>query len=467
MLHTKLESVVVPRSRASGVLPTSLPPRNTLASVVELLSSLPEWAGVLATSELDQGMVFRRPPPWVAEGATGDAQSARPAQVRDRDIDRVRRWLEERRGLVVSKHTMVDAVRMVADENAFHPVRDYLQALTWDGTPRAARWLEDFARVRPTSDAHGRLVRSVAAKWLVSCVARAMIPGCKVDTMLILEGKQGIGKSTAFETLAGRDYFCDSAIDVASKDACQVIQGVWIYELAELDALLRRDDSIVKAFLTRAVDRFRPPYARAPESIPRSVVFAGTVNHGGYLRDTTGNRRYWIVPCEEPIDIPGLAAARDQLWAEAVHLYRSGEAWHLGDEDEARMRAEQEERLEGDPWEDAITEWLANRARTSALSGGVSVTMDEVLTRALGLKTQSKNPQVTRRVNRLLAAMGFARKRRSEPPRAYVYAREAAAVPLSNCPTTRELTSRAAATNPPGRDFDLGLSSSTSTRSES
>ena len=401
-------------SPPSGVLPRSPLLRNTLASVVDLLTSLPEWRGVLATSELDQAVVFRRPPPW--REASAAAGGARPVEVRGRDIDRIRRWLEENTGLVVSKQNAVDAVRIVADDHAFHPVRDSLAGLAWDGVPRAARWLEDFAKVRPKDEEHARLVRNLAAKWLVACVARAMQPGCKVDTLLILEGPQGIGKSTALATLAGREYFSDAAIDFGSKDACQVIQGAWIFELAELGALLRQNESVVKAFLTRAVDRFRPPYARAVENVPRSVVFAGTVNHGGYLTDTTGNRRFWTVRCEGPIDIPGLAAAKEQLWAEAVHLYRGSEAWHLGEDDEAVLREEHEERLETDPWEEAVARWLAGPPAARR-----PVTMDEILTEALGLRTQSKNSVVTRRVSRILATLGYERRRRSGGPRSYFY----------------------------------------------
>jgi putative DNA primase/helicase len=152
--------------------------RNTLASVVDALESLPAWAGVLAASELDQRVVFRRPPPFGDAERDGDCARAASEQtfltrpLRDRDVDRIRHWFETRAGAVLSKHNVVDAVRIVAYRNAFHPVRDYLEGLSWDGVPRADRGLEDFAGVRPTSGEHASLVRSVARKWLVSCVAR-------------------------------------------------------------------------------------------------------------------------------------------------------------------------------------------------------------------------------------------------------------------------------------------------------
>jgi putative DNA primase/helicase len=401
------------------------PPRNTLASVVHQLETLPEWAGVLAASELDQRIVFRRAPPWIAP------DEAPPRPVRERDLDGIRHGFEKELGVVLSKQNVVDAVRMVAYRQKFHPVREYLEGLTWDGVPRADTWLETFARVRPTSEAHAGLVRSVARKWLVSCVARAMDPGCKVDTMLILEGQQGIGKSRALAALAGEGFFSDAAIDFGSKDACQTIQGVWIYELAELDAILRRDPSLVKAFLSRSVDRFRPPYGRAPDDVRRSVVFAGTVNHGGYLRDATGNRRYWVVRCEGRLDVDGLSAHRDALWAEATHAYRSGEPWHLGPEHDGLMEAETEARLDVDPWEETLAAWTSDRAGSP---GDPPFTMDEVLCDALGLRRANRNPSVTLRVSRLLGGLGYERRRRSALPRTYHYVR----VPPPHRPTASE-----------------------------
>ena len=431
-------------SHATRTEPAAIGPvRNTLASVVLALESLPAWAGVLAASELNRRVVFRRPPPFgdteaeaERDGATDGTFPTRP--LGDRDVDRIRHWFETRAGAVLSKHNVVDAVRIVAYRNAFHPVKDYLRGLSWDGVPRVDRWLEDFARVRPQSAEHARLVRSVARKWLVSCVARAMQPGCKVDTMLILEGRQGIGKSRGLAALAGPRFFSDAAIDLASKDACQTIQGVWIFELAELDALLRRDTSTVKAFLSRPVDRFRVPYGRAPESVPRSVVFAGTVNHGSYLGDATGNRRYWVVRCEGALDVEGLAANRDALWAEATRLYEAGEAWHLGEGEDALIDEETEARAVGDPWEERLAAWASARAKPE---GEPPFTMEEVLSSALGLQVSTRNARVTSRVSRLLGRLGYERRRQNAVPRSYHYVRSD--VPLSHCPTSgRQLSGR-------------------------
>jgi putative DNA primase/helicase len=424
MTMTKPNLYVVPEPQRAVV-------KNTLAGIVDALSLLPAWAGVLGTSELDQRVVFRSEPPFGPGSLTGQA-------VRDRDVDQIRLWFERLAGTALSKHHVVDAVRIVANGNAFHPVRQYLERLVWDGVPRVDRWLEDFCAVVPESVAQARLVRSVGRKWLISCVARAMKPGCKVDTMLILEGRQGIGKSTALSVLAGEGWHCDSAIDFGTKDACQILQGVWIFELAELDALLRRDTSTIKAFLSRSHDRFRVPYGRAPESVPRTVVFCGTVNHGDYLRDTTGNRRFWVVRCEGPLNTEGVRVARDALWSEAVHHYRRGEPWHLDPEHEAGMRDEHEARLEHDPWEDILADWT--RAHTSE-TGELPFSMNEILELALGLPAQSRNPRVTARVSGLLAKLGYEKRKRSSLPRTYFYVRrpDAAVRPVYR-PTSSEQT---------------------------
>jgi hypothetical protein len=151
-------------------------------------------------------------------------------------------------------------------------------------------------------------------------------------------------------------------------------------------------------------DRFRPPYGRVPEGVPRSVVFCGTVNHGGYLKDRTGNRRFWVVRCSGRLDPEGLGVARDALWAEAQSLYDAGESWHLAPDEEARMREEQAARVEGDPWEDLIAAWTVRR-------GGETFTMNELLEAGLGLSAHGRNPRVTSRVSRILEGLGFERRR--------------------------------------------------------
>jgi putative DNA primase/helicase len=164
--------------------------------------------------------------------------------------------------------------------------------------------------------------RAVGSRWLISPVARIFRPGAKADCCLILEGPQGIRKSTALRTLAG-EYFTDELADLGSKDAAMQTRGVWMIELSELDSLSHSEVARIKAFMSRTTDRFRPPYGMRLVESPRQCVFAGTVNHSTYLRDETGGRRFWPVTCGQ-IDIEALGRDRNQLWAEAKAGFDAG-----------------------------------------------------------------------------------------------------------------------------------------------
>jgi putative DNA primase/helicase len=409
----------VPSSSTHG------PIENSLSGVVTALTELREWKNVLAMNELSRRMVFRKEPPYLEGQVTG-----RP--LADRDFDRIRLWFEDSRRVKLSKRTLVEGARIVATWNAFHPVREYLEALEWDGKSRLSTWLEDYCAVVPSSESQRTMVRAVARKWMIACAARALEPGCKVDSMLILEGRQGIGKSTALKVLAGSGFYCDTPLDLGSSQACQSIQGVWIYEIPELSALLRGNPAHGKAFLTSASDHFCTPYGRIAETVPRSVVFCGTVNHGGYLRDMTGNRRFWVIRCEDTLRTRDLATARDSLWAEACHQYKEGQPWHLTPEEEALMAAEQEGRVAIDPWQEPISTWIEHQ-------GNRPFTMTELLEGALQLRASATSPSVTTRVSALLEASGYERKRSPKPPRTYTYVRTVRDdVHPSICPTGGE-----------------------------
>jgi predicted P-loop ATPase len=254
----------------------------------------------------------------------------------------------------VSSAVTREAVERVAYANRFHPVLDWLEALKWDGTERLKQWLTTCLGVpqTPLSDAIGRA-------FLISAVARIQKPGCKVDHMLILEGSQGLLKSTALRTLVGNgDWFADEIADLGTKDSCQDLRGVWIVELSELSAIRPGEVEKVKGYISRQIDHYRPSYGRRSIDVPRQCVFIGTTNAKEYLSDSTGNRRYWPVVCGA-LDIETLARDRNQLWAEAVAAYHAGERWWLTDDDLKRMVAEeQEDRRVRHPWESVVADWL-------------------------------------------------------------------------------------------------------------
>jgi putative DNA primase/helicase len=316
-----------------------------------------------------------------------------------RDIDEIDAaiWLDERYGLKIPVGMVHDAMQAVGHQQAYHPVRDYLDGLEWDTDTRIDYWLAEYC-----GSPDKTIIRAYARRWMISAVARIMDPGCKVDTTLILKGEQGKKKSWAFRTLCGSSWFSDTVIDLRNKDAMQSLQGVWIYEFAELDSVKRADTIAVKAFLSSQSDRFRLPYARHIVSCPRQCVIVGTSNEDGFLRDPTGSRRFWPVETGA-VDLDGLARARDQLWAEAVHLYRQGEQWWLTDDEEKRRVNSAHLFTEQDAWEDAILAWLVK-------TQSVEVRTAEVWEQALGKRNGDLTQLSQKRIGRILRDQGFERK---------------------------------------------------------
>jgi hypothetical protein len=319
-------------------------PKPILANAITALRFAPEWQGVLAYDEFALRVFARKERPWPG-GTTGPRWT-------DNDDRLTANWLQHE-GIFVNVETAGHAVQTVAMESKFHPVRDYLNDLKWDGVKRLDTWLTRYAGA-----AQARYVAAVGARWMIAAIARVYHPGIKADCMLILEAKQGAFKSTLFKTLAG-DWFTDEIADLGSKDAAMQTSGVWIIEVGELDSMSRAESGKIKAFISRTTDRFRPPYGKQVLEAPRQCIFAGTVNHTNYLRDETGARRFWPVTCGK-IGIPDLKADRNQLWAEAVHQFNNGANWWL-DTDELNQEAEVEQldRFDADVWDELIKAWLA------------------------------------------------------------------------------------------------------------
>jgi predicted P-loop ATPase len=354
-----------------------LPLRNEDNVQVAFLND-PAFAGSVIYDEFAQKIIVRLPVPWDNEG------SQYPRQWADGDDTNFAMWLQ-RRGVNVNPATVGRAVAASIGAMAVHPVRDYLQSLEWDGKPRLEGWTLDYLGADDTP-----LHRSFGALWLISAVARIMRPGCKADHVLILEGPQGLGKSTALKALTGAEWFTDEISEFGSKDAALQMIGAWVIEIAELDALTRSEVSSVKAFLTRTVDRYRPPFGRHVIDVPRQCVFAGSVNHDTYLRDETGNRRFWPVRCGE-IDLQAIERDRDQLWAETFARLSSGAVWWLTDPDLIEAaKQEQDARYQGDAWEDQINDWIFNDGNLRRFEPVNDVSIAEVMENALKLVDRAK-----------------------------------------------------------------------------
>lgn len=225
--------------------------------------------------------------------------------------------------LIKGKGIIDDALQEVTQDNKFHPVREYLKELTWDGECRLDTLFIDYIGAEDTE-----YIRAVTRKWMCGAVARVMNPGVKFDTAIVLYGSQGLGKSLILERL-GRKWFNNSLVDIKTKDALEQIQGSWIVELAELAPTYKNDNEIVKAFISRTSDRFRSPYGRRTEEYPRQCVFAGSTNNLMFLKDRTGNRRFWPITGDKDRKTKNAWELSkdeiDQLWAEAFVYWSEGE----------------------------------------------------------------------------------------------------------------------------------------------
>jgi len=244
-----------------------------------------------------------------------------------------------------------DGIETLAYENNYHPIKAYFSTLEWDGTPRIRQFLSDSMGAENTE-----LNQAVSMLLFVAAVRRVLEPGVKFDTMIVLEGKQGTGKSTALRILAGDEFFSDQdIISVDSKTQMELLEGVWIYEVCELSGLKHTEIAKVKSFISRQEDRGRPAYGRYKEVLKRQSIFIGTTNNETYLKDHTGNRRFLPVHTSD-IDLAAIERDRDQLWAEALYWEAKGESIVLPEELWAAAAREQDARLYQDPWEDTLAE---------------------------------------------------------------------------------------------------------------
>lgn len=376
-----------------------------VANAITALRCAEDWQGVLHFNESSMSTVVKCAPPFestlTVPFSWGDEHDVLSAA-----------WFQHN-GIQVSKEIAGQAVHTIAKEHPFHPIRDYLNSLVWDGVKRIDDWLTLYLGADPSD-----YVRAVGAKFLIGAVARLYQPGVKHDTCPILEGAQGALKSTALRTLAGNDFFSDDIAELGSKDSVMQTRGVWIIELSELDSMNRPEVSRVKSFMSHQVDRIRPPYGRRVIEVPRECVFAGTINKETYLKDETGSRRFWPIKCGV-IDIPSLARDRDQLWAEARDRFRAGDKWWLDSQMLVDSAAEETRaRYEDDPWDPMIAEWVQKPKQRTDPSGYPlppmssepdSVTVADLLTHCIGKRPDTLTQTDQNRVARSLKSQGWER----------------------------------------------------------
>lgn len=336
-----------------------------------------------------------------------------PRQIRDSDVLAIQEEVQLTGLRRVAKATVQDGVQLNAEQSKFHPVREMLDKLAWDGVPRLDTWLSYYLGAEPEAalseeeaNRKRQYISRIGRLFLIAMAARIYRPGCKADYMLILEGPQGILKSTACHVLADK-WFSDNLPNLSKGDAVRLsmhLRGKWLIEIAEMSSFNAAETHTLKEFLTQTEERYVPKYGRHDVKEPRQCLFVGTTNESAYLRDPTGARRFWPVRVGV-IDIDALKTDRDQILAEAVHLFKSGDPWWPDKEFEAEFIApEQVARYECDPWQEIIEKWLDAQFT-------MRVTVNEILKDVLFIQLGHFGTREQRRVSAILGHLKWVLKR--------------------------------------------------------
>lgn len=385
---------------------------STIENVVIILNGDPSLVDRIAFNEMSHNIVALGSLPW--RKGQGERQWS------DADDADLRYYLERIYGLS-GKDKIFDAVNVVAMAHKFHPVRDYLDGCEWDGVPRLETLLIDYLGAEDTPYA-----RAVTRKALVAAVARIYRPGCKFDYMLTLRGRQGLGKSALIAKLGG-EWFSDTFTTMQGKEAYEQVQGAWIVEIGELAGMRKAEAETIKLYISKQSDRFRPAYGRRLQEFPRQCIFIGTTNESQFLRDSTGNRRFWVVdtPNEPRLDMweDLTDDVIRQIWGEAVALYHKGEKLYLPKKLEAVAREVQEiyeeenpkigivaqylERLLPDDWDDkdlySRRAWLEDK--TTGTVKRETVCTLEIWAEALGQNPDRLDRYATKEVGDIMARL--------------------------------------------------------------
>lgn len=319
-------------------------------------------------------------------------------------------WLQATYDLRLKQHEVAQQLLLVARANPFNPVKELLERYKWDGVDRAENFFFHYfgATTHLLGGHTAGFLAALGKRWLISAVARVYRPGLQVDTTLILEGEQGIGKSSALRILAGDEWYSGSKFQVGDKDARMVLTRKWIVEIQELASMRKTDIESLRAFLTETHDTFRVPYGRKIESFPRRSIFVGTTNDfEEYLNDPAGNRRYWPVRCTE-VDLAALAADREQIWAQAVTMFKAGEQHWLTPAEEHLMQTEREVReAPTNSAEIAVSEAMARRLLLMAPDKRPKVlAADQAAVDLLDMKPGEVHPAVAKKIDNAFALMG-------------------------------------------------------------
>ena len=409
--------------------------------VICCLENDPALSTVLAMDLMSNNIVARCDWPWVG-GTAGPITSA---------VDlMLGQYLSTTYGLPsIPRQALSEAIETVAHTRRFHPLRDWFSTLKHDGVNRIDKWLVYALGETPESldPAVYKYLCLVGRFWLLGMVNRVMNPGCKFDYCPVLEGPGSLGKSTLVEVLASTEFFSDTIFDVSrGKEGQEQVQGLWVYEVAELGNFNKGDVGLIKAFITAKVDRYRPSYGRTVERYPRQCVLVATTNERSYLRDRTGNRRFWPIPVRHRIKNPWVAAKREQLFAEAYALFASGVAYTPDPETEQRLFTPmQETRMVETAVQSQLFKVLTRHTGINGIDREVNKDADFVtisqLVESLGVDVGKSSPALEAQIRGWMDQEGWERtKKQSNGNRAWGYARPAK---WPQGPTTPEVSTTA------------------------
>ncbi len=384
--------------------------RNSIHNVCNFFSGYVETIELnklLRFNTLSQNIEFTRKPFWVNKHEPLTAWD-------DNDANAVMKYLSTKLAFNASKNLVHDAALAVAQANKYNPVVDYLEAQNWDGTPRIHNWLSTYVRVKESSYSN-----AVGELMLRAAIRRTFDSGCKYDYMVVLEGKEGIGKSTICEIL-GQEWYADLVLNVHSPDTVDCMRNKWIIEVSEMECTKRADARAMRSFLSRRTDTVRLAYARASKDFPRHNIFIGTFNpepEGSYLKDETNNRRYFPLTVEgvDFLDFKKFKADVGQIWAEALAKYKENPKTPLYLTDKGVYKQAAEETLKRrdiDSWYDLIDDWLSNPDGSGIPKTVVTAT--EIYTHALNGEKDGLGQAKFRRIaNVMVKELGWSKSSRT------------------------------------------------------
>lgn len=392
--------------------------------VISILENDPNLSHVLAYNELSNNVQARVAWPW---------PHSKAGNVTDAVDLLLGKYLTDTYGLPsIARAALQEAIQTVAHTRRFHPIREYLANLEWDGTSRINKWLMYVLGEKPETipAAMQEYFGLVGRYWLLGMVNRVMEPGCKFDYCPVLEGAGGLRKSTMVEILAGAGFYSDTPFEVGrGKEAQEQVQGLWVYEIAEMTHFSKAEVGAIKAFISSKMDRYRAAYGATLSEFPRQCVLVGTTNENTYLRDRTGNRRFWPIPVRSRINTEWLAKYRDQLLAEAFVLYGQGESYTPTQDQERRLFVPmQESRLV----ETAVQGELLNVLTRDPLGHGIGAVVNNLadfvtvaqLSLALGVDAAKSSPALEAQIRGWLDHEGWERvKKQINGARAWGYVR--------------------------------------------